>query len=74
MLLDVELNYFPVFARSNGKGHPDTLDTAHPSVGATEVDSRYLPLALNHESSFQCVVGFDLEHPFCPEDLLLRRN
>ena len=51
-----------------------TLDTAYRSIGATAVDSRYLSPALNHDSSFPCVIGLDLEPPFGPDGLLPRGN
>ena len=68
------LKYFPVFVHSNGECHPDALDTAYRSVGATAVDSRSLSPALNHDSSFQCVLDFDLERPFGLNELLLREH
>ena len=66
--------YFPAFVRTNGECHPDVLDMAYRSIGATAVDPWHLSPALNYDSSFHCVVSFDLGHPFGPDDFLIRES
>lgn len=66
--MSIELKYLPAFSRSNSECHADALDAAYSywSVGRAP--------ALDHDPTFQRVVGFDLEDPLVPDNIVLRRN
>lgn len=72
--VDIELKHFPVFVHGNGDIHPDALHTTYQSVRLTAIDCRPRSPSLNYHSSAKKVFGFDLEHRFTRDDLLVRGN